>query len=236
MTGNIHVGLAALGAALAVGLIGMKASEAVGTQSRRVDAGDGPVDSGHRVCRSDRVLHAVPREVRRGDAAARGMTMTLFALTGAESGGQVQEIARTFGVDWPHLIAQIISFGIVCALLYWLAYRPVLRMLDERRQQIAQGLANAEKINAELAGIEAQRQEVLTEAQAEATQADRRSPRHRRAPARAGNAARHRRRRADPGQGAARPPSRSTPACWPSSSAKSAGWWCRPRRRSPARC
>jgi F-type H+-transporting ATPase subunit c len=30
MGGNIHIGLAALGAALGVGLIGMKASEAVG--------------------------------------------------------------------------------------------------------------------------------------------------------------------------------------------------------------
>jgi F-type H+-transporting ATPase subunit c len=30
LTGNIHVGLAALGGALGVGLIGMKASEAVG--------------------------------------------------------------------------------------------------------------------------------------------------------------------------------------------------------------
>ena len=30
MTGNLHIGLAALGAALGVGLIGMKASEAVG--------------------------------------------------------------------------------------------------------------------------------------------------------------------------------------------------------------
>ena len=30
MTGNIHIGLACLGAALGVGLIGMKASEAVG--------------------------------------------------------------------------------------------------------------------------------------------------------------------------------------------------------------
>jgi len=29
-TGNIHIGLAALGAAIGVGLIGMKASEAVG--------------------------------------------------------------------------------------------------------------------------------------------------------------------------------------------------------------
>jgi F-type H+-transporting ATPase subunit c len=30
MTGNLHIGLAALGAALAVGIIGMKAAEAVG--------------------------------------------------------------------------------------------------------------------------------------------------------------------------------------------------------------
>ena len=30
MLGNVHVGLAALGAALAVGLIGMKSSDAVG--------------------------------------------------------------------------------------------------------------------------------------------------------------------------------------------------------------
>ena len=30
MTGSIHVGLAAMGAAIGVGLIGMKASEAVG--------------------------------------------------------------------------------------------------------------------------------------------------------------------------------------------------------------
>ncbi|MES2571993.1 MAG: ATP synthase F0 subunit C [Verrucomicrobiota bacterium] len=30
ITGNIHVGLAALGAAIGVGIIGMKASEAVG--------------------------------------------------------------------------------------------------------------------------------------------------------------------------------------------------------------
>ncbi len=95
--------------------------------------------------------------------------MTVFALMAQESGGQIQEIARTFGVDWPHLTAQIISFGIVCALLYWLAYQPVLRMLDERRRQIALGLENTDKINAALAGIEAQRQGVLTDAQAQST-------------------------------------------------------------------
>jgi len=93
----------------------------------------------------------------------------IVALMAQAGGGQVEEIARTFGVDWPHLIAQIISFGIVCALLYWLAYQPVLKVLDERRRQIALGLANTEKINATLANIEAQRQGVLNEAQAQSS-------------------------------------------------------------------
>jgi F-type H+-transporting ATPase subunit b len=93
----------------------------------------------------------------------------LILLAQAGGSGQVQEIARTFGVDWPHLIAQIISFGIVCAVLYKFAYQRVLAMLDQRRQQIADSLANAEKIKAELARTEAQRQEVMTQVNAQAT-------------------------------------------------------------------
>ena len=72
-------------------------------------------------------------------------------------------------MDWQHLISQIISFCIVCALLYRFAYRPVLAALNERRQRIAEGLANAEKIKAELSGIDARRQEMLAEVNAQAT-------------------------------------------------------------------
>jgi F-type H+-transporting ATPase subunit b len=97
------------------------------------------------------------------------MNAFLF-LADAESGGQIEQIARTFGVNWPHLIAQIISFAIVCALLYLFAYKPVLKMLATRRQLIAQGLANSEKIKAELAKTEEQRQEVLAQANMQATQ------------------------------------------------------------------
>ena len=93
----------------------------------------------------------------------------LILLAQAGGGGQVQEIARNFGVDGPHLIAQIISFGIVCVLLHRFAYRPVLAMLESRREEIAQGLANAEKIKAELARTEAQRQEAMAQANAQAT-------------------------------------------------------------------
>jgi F-type H+-transporting ATPase subunit b len=94
--------------------------------------------------------------------------MGALALMLQEGGaGPVEKIATTFGVDWPHLTAQIVSFAIVCAALYWLAYRPVLRMLELRRVQIATGLANTEKINAALANIESQRQGIMAEAQAQ---------------------------------------------------------------------
>jgi F-type H+-transporting ATPase subunit b len=87
--------------------------------------------------------------------------LTILAV--ASSDGRVAQIARTFGVDWPHLAAQIISFTIVCAVLYKFAYRRIFTMLEQRREQIAQGIANAEKIKAELDKTEAQRQEVMAQ-------------------------------------------------------------------------
>jgi F-type H+-transporting ATPase subunit b len=81
----------------------------------------------------------------------------------------VKDIADTFGLDWGHLIAQIVSFCIVCFFLYKFAYKRVLTMLEERRQRIEEGLANAEKIKAELAKTEAQRQEVIAQANTQAT-------------------------------------------------------------------
>jgi len=80
----------------------------------------------------------------------------------------IGDTAKAFGVDWPHLIAQIISFAIVALLLQKFAYKPVVDMLEERRKRIAEGLANADKIKAELARAEAQRQEILGQANAQA--------------------------------------------------------------------
>ena len=95
--------------------------------------------------------------------------IALAFLAGPDSGGQIQQLANTFGVDWPHLISQIISFSIVCLLLQRFAYKPILKMLEERRRQIAQGLADTEKITAELKETANQRQQVLLQANTQAT-------------------------------------------------------------------
>lgn len=81
---------------------------------------------------------------------------------------QIKQIADTFGVDWSHLIAQVIGFVIVCALLYFFAYKRVLAILETRRVRISEGLANAEKIKLELGRTEAQRAEVLAQANEQA--------------------------------------------------------------------
>ena len=87
----------------------------------------------------------------------------------AADSGPIERIATTFGLNWPQFLAQVASFCIVCAILHRYAYRPVLKMLEVRREQIAQGLATTERINAELARTEAQRQEVLAYCQAKPT-------------------------------------------------------------------
>jgi F-type H+-transporting ATPase subunit b len=93
----------------------------------------------------------------------------LFGSIASDLADTAKGIQKTFGVDWAHFIAQTISFCIVAALLYFFAYKRVLAILEERRQRIADGLANAEKIKAELARTEAARQEVLNQAHAQAT-------------------------------------------------------------------
>lgn len=94
--------------------------------------------------------------------------MPLSAMQAATAAaGPVERIATTFGVDWPHLIAQTISFGIVCVVLYLLAYKPILQTLETRRQLIATGLAHAEEIRAERAAIDHERLAVLSAANAD---------------------------------------------------------------------
>ena len=89
-------------------------------------------------------------------------------------------------------------------------------MLEARRQQIASGLANAEKIKAELARIETERRDVLAKADADGKQLIEEA---RAAAARVrsrGDAEGGSRRRADPGPRARRRPSASAPGCSPS--------------------
>jgi len=68
------------------------------------------------------------------------------------------------GIQWKILLTQTISFSIVLFFLWRFAYRPIFAMLEARREKIADGLANAEKIKVQLAKTETDRQAVLAQA------------------------------------------------------------------------
>ena len=50
------------------------------------------------------------------------------------------------GLYLPTLIAQIINFGILLGLLYVVAYKPIMRVLDERSRKIKESMEQTEHI------------------------------------------------------------------------------------------
>jgi len=81
----------------------------------------------------------------------------------------VGEIGQRFGFAWPLFLSNFASFFLVCYLLQKYAYKPVVAMLETRREKIAESLKNAERIKAELADAEAKKADILAAANAEAT-------------------------------------------------------------------
>ena len=88
------------------------------------------------------------------------MNITLLAASGG-----IVEMARdtgeTFGFDIRVFLSQVISFILVALLLKRFAYKPILKVLEERRQRIAEGLLNADKIKQQLAEAERKMRESL---------------------------------------------------------------------------
>ncbi|HTV75432.1 MAG TPA: F0F1 ATP synthase subunit B [Candidatus Baltobacteraceae bacterium] len=68
------------------------------------------------------------------------------------------------GIQWKILLAQTISFSIVFFVLWKFAYKPIFAMLELRREKIAESLASAEKIKADVAKTEAERRKILADA------------------------------------------------------------------------
>jgi F-type H+-transporting ATPase subunit b len=80
----------------------------------------------------------------------------------------VKDTAETFGWNLKLFLSQVISFVLVALLLRRFAYQPILNVLHERRERIAESLRNAEKIKQQLAEAEKHHAEILAKAHAEA--------------------------------------------------------------------
>jgi len=73
-----------------------------------------------------------------------------------------------FGIDWHLLVINLINFGLMLVALWYFLYGPIVRMLEARRQKVAQGVIDAELAAERLAEIEASRAGTLAAAGREA--------------------------------------------------------------------
>ena len=96
--------------------------------------------------------------------------LILFAEASGGGEGPVGKIVKTFGVNWPLFISQCIAFLIVAFALKKFAYSPVLQVLEDRKQRIAESMENAEKIKTELAEAQTKKDEILSQANDDAKQ------------------------------------------------------------------
>jgi F-type H+-transporting ATPase subunit b len=68
------------------------------------------------------------------------------------------------GINWPVLITQIVTFVILLAILRFVAYKPLMRMLDQRSQRIKESLEQAEALKKQSVQAEEQMKKQLEEA------------------------------------------------------------------------
>ncbi|MCZ2111165.1 MAG: F0F1 ATP synthase subunit B [Dehalococcoidia bacterium] len=63
----------------------------------------------------------------------------------------MDKAVEALGLNLPQLIAQVANFFVLLLILRFTLYKPILKMLDERKQKIAEGLNAAEIARAEAA-------------------------------------------------------------------------------------
>ena len=77
------------------------------------------------------------------------------------------ELLHSLGIEWHIIIAQIVNFAILLAVLLKFVYHPVTRLLDERKKEAEDTLTCAKEVKEALASSERAREKVLDEARLE---------------------------------------------------------------------
>ena len=77
------------------------------------------------------------------------------------------EALGALGINGPFLLSQIVNFLILFVALRFLLWKPMLKMLNERKQRIAQGLEDAEQARRDRERAQAEYEERIKQAEQE---------------------------------------------------------------------
>jgi len=76
----------------------------------------------------------------------------------------MQELITTFHIDWKLMIAQVVNFGLVFLALYFIAAKPLRKLIEDRTLEINIGLDNAKEANFALENANIKKEEIICEA------------------------------------------------------------------------
>ncbi len=82
--------------------------------------------------------------------------------------GGLAGVIGTFGIRGDLFAAQLINFLLVLAVLWKFAYKPILKLLDEREKKIADSVKNAETIEKRLGEALTEKDAILAQARKDA--------------------------------------------------------------------
>lgn len=80
----------------------------------------------------------------------------------------MSQLFAAFGLDIKLLLIQALNFAILLAVLWKFLYTPVLKMIDERRERVAEGVQKAEAADRKLADADVEGKTIVAGAAREA--------------------------------------------------------------------
>jgi F-type H+-transporting ATPase subunit b len=92
---------------------------------------------------------------------------TVFLATITDA---LTDVLKNFGVHWQLLLIQSLNFLCVVGILYYFAFKPILKTMEERRSKIESGLRYAEEMRQQLVQSDEMIRERLVQAREEARQ------------------------------------------------------------------
>lgn len=80
----------------------------------------------------------------------------------------MDSLVQTFHIDIGLMLAQLINFALVFAVLYFFALKPLMKIMSERTHTIEKGLEDAKSSAAALSSAQQEAQAILAKTRAEA--------------------------------------------------------------------
>jgi len=80
----------------------------------------------------------------------------------------MQELLSQLGIDWHLLISQAVNFFLLLLVLWYFVYKPLLKLLHDRRTRIEEGISKAEEADRRLLESDEVKRTKIKEGEAQA--------------------------------------------------------------------